>query len=85
MKLFTFLFKAMKETHEQCKTKIDFDEFRSRTTIITLSILWTNKKPFTIALLLFDVFAHPIIGCAFSFLASFSISRHTSPSRYRYR
>jgi hypothetical protein len=25
----------MKETHEQCKTKIDIDEFRSGTTIIT--------------------------------------------------
>ncbi len=35
MNLFTFLFKAMKETHEQRKTKIDIDEFRSRTTNIT--------------------------------------------------
>jgi hypothetical protein len=25
----------MKETHEQCKTKIDIDEFRSGTTYIT--------------------------------------------------
>jgi hypothetical protein len=31
-----FLFEARKETHEQCKTKIDIDEFRSGTTIITL-------------------------------------------------
>ncbi len=30
------LFEAMKETHEQCKTKIDIDEFRSGTTNITL-------------------------------------------------
>jgi hypothetical protein len=31
-----FLFEARKETHEQCKTKIDIDEFRSGTTNITL-------------------------------------------------
>jgi hypothetical protein len=31
-----FPFKARKETHEQRKTKIDIDEFRSRTTNITL-------------------------------------------------
>jgi hypothetical protein len=30
----TFLFGAMKETHEQCKTKIDIDEFRSGTTML---------------------------------------------------
>jgi hypothetical protein len=30
----TYLFKAMKETHEQRKTKIDIDEFRSGTTNI---------------------------------------------------
>ncbi len=35
MNSFTFLFKAMKETHEQRKTKIDVDEFRSGTTNIT--------------------------------------------------
>jgi hypothetical protein len=35
MNSFTFLFKAMKETHEQLKTKIDIDEFRSGTTNIT--------------------------------------------------
>jgi hypothetical protein len=40
MNSFTFLFIAMKETHEQCKTKIDIDEFRSRTIIITL---WDRK------------------------------------------
>jgi hypothetical protein len=32
----TFLFEAMKETHEQHKTKIDIDELINRTTIITL-------------------------------------------------
>jgi hypothetical protein len=31
-----FLFEAIKETHEQRKTKIDIDEFRSGTTNITL-------------------------------------------------
>jgi hypothetical protein len=31
-----FLFEARKETHEQRKTKIDIDEFRSKTTNITL-------------------------------------------------
>ena len=36
MNAFTFLFKAMKETHEQRKTKIDKDEFRNRLTNITL-------------------------------------------------
>jgi hypothetical protein len=36
MNSFTFLFKAMKKTHEQRKTKIDIDEFRSKTTNITL-------------------------------------------------
>ncbi len=36
MNSFTFLFKAMKETHEQRKTKIDIDEFRSKTINITL-------------------------------------------------
>ncbi len=30
----------MKETREQCKTKIDIDEFRSGTTNITLT--WSN-------------------------------------------
>ncbi len=30
-----FPFEARKETHEQRKTKIDIDEFRSRTTNIT--------------------------------------------------
>ncbi len=30
-----FLFEARKETHEQHKTKIDIDEFRSGTTNIT--------------------------------------------------
>jgi hypothetical protein len=30
-----FPFKARKETHEQCKTKIDIDEFRTGTTNIT--------------------------------------------------
>jgi hypothetical protein len=29
-------FEARKETHGQCKTKIDIDEFRSGTTNITL-------------------------------------------------
>jgi hypothetical protein len=38
MNSFTFLFEAMKETHKQRKTKIDIDEFRSRTTNITLSV-----------------------------------------------
>jgi hypothetical protein len=32
----TFPFEAMKETHEQCKTKIDVYELKSGTTIITL-------------------------------------------------
>jgi hypothetical protein len=41
MNSFTFLFKAVKETHEQCKTKIDIDEFRSGTTNITLSYFET--------------------------------------------
>jgi hypothetical protein len=36
MNSFTFLFEAMNETHEQIKTKIDIDEFRSGTTNITL-------------------------------------------------
>jgi hypothetical protein len=31
-----FPFEARKETHEQCKTKIVIDEFRSGTTNITL-------------------------------------------------
>jgi hypothetical protein len=31
-----FLFEAMKETHEQRKTKIDIDELKSGTTNITL-------------------------------------------------
>ena len=31
----TFTFKAMKETHEQHKTKIDIDELKSMTTNIT--------------------------------------------------
>jgi hypothetical protein len=31
----TFLFKAMKETHKQCKTKIDIDELKRGTTNIT--------------------------------------------------
>ena len=35
MNSFMFLFKAMKETHEQRKTKIDIDEFRSGATNIT--------------------------------------------------
>jgi hypothetical protein len=33
-----FPFKARKETHEQHKTKIDIDEFRSGTTNITLYV-----------------------------------------------
>ncbi len=33
-----FLFEARKETHEQRKTKIDIDEFRSGTTNITLIV-----------------------------------------------
>jgi hypothetical protein len=37
MNSFTFLFDAMKETHEQRKIKIDIDEFRCGTTNITLS------------------------------------------------
>ncbi len=39
-------FEARKETHEQRKTKIDLDEFRSRTTNITLSpvITWISFK-----------------------------------------
>ncbi len=36
MNSFKFLLKAMKETHEKRKTKIDIDEFRSGTTNITL-------------------------------------------------
>jgi hypothetical protein len=43
----TFPFEAMKETHEQHKTKIDIDEFRSGTTNITLSrIIETLKNAF---------------------------------------
>ncbi len=38
MNSFTFLFEAMKETHEQRKAKIDIDEFRSGTTNITQTI-----------------------------------------------
>jgi hypothetical protein len=34
----TFLFEAMKETHEQQKTKIDIDELFTGTTNITLII-----------------------------------------------
>ncbi len=36
MNSFTFLFEAMKETHKQRKTKIEIDEFKSRTNNITL-------------------------------------------------
>ncbi len=43
-----FPFEARKETHEQCKTKIDIDEFRSGTTNITLhKFLRYVKSTFT--------------------------------------
>jgi hypothetical protein len=40
MNSFTFLFEAMKETHDQDKTKIDIDELITGTTNITLSPCW---------------------------------------------
>ncbi len=43
MNSLTFLFKAMKGTHEQRKTKIDIDEFRSGTTNITLKMTIRQK------------------------------------------
>jgi hypothetical protein len=44
MNSFTFLFKAMKETHEQHKTKIDIDKFRSGTTNITQNTVLLKKS-----------------------------------------
>ncbi len=41
-----FPFEARKETHEQHKTKIDIDEFRSGTTNITLLLSEVDKKCF---------------------------------------
>ena len=38
-----FPFEARKETHEQRKTKIDIDEFRSGTTNITLKLTCVNS------------------------------------------
>jgi hypothetical protein len=40
-----FPLEARKETHEQRKTKINIDEFRSRTTNITHSVLRTPYHP----------------------------------------
>jgi hypothetical protein len=41
-----FPFEARKETHEQRKTKIDIDEFRSGTTNINLLDSGPKKGPF---------------------------------------
>ncbi len=41
---FTFLFEAMKETHEQHKTSIDIDELITRTPNITL-MFWLHSIP----------------------------------------
>ncbi len=38
-----FPFEARKETHEQRKTKIDIDEFRSKTTSITQLMYYLNS------------------------------------------
>ena len=40
-----FPFKAMKETHEPRKTKIDIDEFRSGTANITLVPVRSDGNP----------------------------------------
>jgi hypothetical protein len=43
----TFPFDAMKETHEPRKTKLDIDEFRSRTANITLLAVTDPIPQFT--------------------------------------